>query len=98
MNNMTRGMVRIISGGLLAAVLGALGGYAGNAVAQTNAAGSASAADKISALLGDEVLARGKGLEIKRSEFGMTFGPDRVVDEVSLAVTVGRPTPKITPQ
>jgi polyisoprenoid-binding protein YceI len=36
--------------------------------------------------------------KIKRSEFGMTFGPDRVDDEVSLAVTVGRPTPKITPQ
>jgi polyisoprenoid-binding protein YceI len=36
--------------------------------------------------------------KIKRSEFGMTFGPDRVVDEVSLAVTVGRPTPKIAMQ
>jgi polyisoprenoid-binding protein YceI len=36
--------------------------------------------------------------KIKRSEFGMTFGPDRVDDEVSLAVTVGRPTPKVTPQ
>ena len=36
--------------------------------------------------------------KIKRSEFGMTFGPDRVDDEVSLSVTVGRPTPKVTPQ
>jgi polyisoprenoid-binding protein YceI len=36
--------------------------------------------------------------KIKRSEFGMTFGPDRVDDEVSLAVTVGKPTPKVTPQ
>jgi polyisoprenoid-binding protein YceI len=36
--------------------------------------------------------------KIKRSEFGMTFGPDRVEDEVALTVTVGRATPKITPQ
>jgi polyisoprenoid-binding protein YceI len=36
--------------------------------------------------------------KIKRSEFGINFGPDRVVDEVAMAVTVGKPTPKVTPQ
>jgi polyisoprenoid-binding protein YceI len=36
--------------------------------------------------------------EIKRSEYGITFGPDRVVEEVAMTVTVGKPTPKITPQ
>jgi polyisoprenoid-binding protein YceI len=36
--------------------------------------------------------------KIKRSEFGMTFGPDRVEDEVALSVTVGRATPKVTSQ
>jgi polyisoprenoid-binding protein YceI len=36
--------------------------------------------------------------KIKRSEFGMTFGADRVDDEVSLNITVGKPTPKVTPQ
>jgi polyisoprenoid-binding protein YceI len=35
--------------------------------------------------------------KIKRSEFGMTFGPDRVVDDVVMTVTVGKPTPKVTP-
>jgi polyisoprenoid-binding protein YceI len=33
--------------------------------------------------------------KIKRSDFGLTFGPDRIVDEVSMTVTVGRATPKI---
>lgn len=65
--------IRIIASGLLAAVLVAPGWYAGNAIAQTNAGGSASAAEKISKLIGDEVLARGKGLEIKRSEFDSAF-------------------------
>jgi polyisoprenoid-binding protein YceI len=36
--------------------------------------------------------------KIERSEFGMTFGPDRIEDEVSLSVTVGRATPKVTAQ
>ena len=36
--------------------------------------------------------------EIKRSEYGITFGPDRVVEEVAMTVTVGRQTPKVTPQ
>jgi polyisoprenoid-binding protein YceI len=36
--------------------------------------------------------------DIKRSEYGITFGPDRVVEEVAMTVTVGKPTPKITPQ
>lgn len=61
--------IRIMSGGLVAAALLAPGGYTGSAIAQTNTSGSASAAEKISELLGDPVLARGKGLEIKRSEF-----------------------------
>ena len=33
--------------------------------------------------------------KIKRSDFGMTFGPDRVVDDVEMTVTVGKPTPKV---
>jgi polyisoprenoid-binding protein YceI len=33
--------------------------------------------------------------KIKRSEFGMTFGPDRVVDEVEMTIVVGKPTPKV---
>ena len=36
--------------------------------------------------------------KIKRSEFGMTFGPDRVEDVVTMTVTIGKPTPKVTPQ
>ena len=36
--------------------------------------------------------------KINRSDFGMTFGADRVDDEVSLAIVVGRPIPKVTPQ
>jgi polyisoprenoid-binding protein YceI len=36
--------------------------------------------------------------EIKRSEYGITFGPDRVVEEVAMTVTVGRPTPRVRPQ
>jgi hypothetical protein len=36
--------------------------------------------------------------EIKRSEYGITFGPDRVVEEVAMTVTIGKATPKITPQ
>jgi polyisoprenoid-binding protein YceI len=36
--------------------------------------------------------------KIKRSEYGITFGPDRVVDDVAMTVTVGKPTPKVTPQ
>jgi polyisoprenoid-binding protein YceI len=36
--------------------------------------------------------------KLNRSDYGMTFGPDRVVDEVAMTVTVGKPTPKVTPQ
>jgi hypothetical protein len=36
--------------------------------------------------------------EIKRSEYGITFGPDRVVEEVAMTVTIGRPTPRVRPQ
>jgi polyisoprenoid-binding protein YceI len=36
--------------------------------------------------------------KIKRSDFGINFGPDRVVDDVAMTVTVGKPTPKVTPQ
>ena len=35
--------------------------------------------------------------KLKRSEFGMNFGPDRVVDEVSMSVIVGKKTPKVEP-
>jgi polyisoprenoid-binding protein YceI len=33
--------------------------------------------------------------DIERSKFGMTFGPDRVVDKVTIIVHVGRKTPSI---
>ena len=33
--------------------------------------------------------------KLKRSEFGMNFGPDRIVDEVAMTITVGKPTPKV---
>ena len=33
--------------------------------------------------------------KLKRSDFGMNFGPDRVVDEVSMSVIVGKKTPTI---
>jgi parvulin-like peptidyl-prolyl isomerase len=59
----------MIAHGLLLSALGAAGGFAGRALAQTNTSDTGSAADKIARLFGDEVLARGKGLEIKRSEF-----------------------------
>jgi polyisoprenoid-binding protein YceI len=36
--------------------------------------------------------------KLKRSDYGMTFGPDRVVDEVAMTVTVGKPAPKVAPQ
>jgi polyisoprenoid-binding protein YceI len=48
--------------------------------------------------LNDNGLVLRSRFEIKRSEYGITFGPDRVVEEVAMTVTVGRPTPKITPQ
>lgn len=73
MNSMTSGMVRVISGSLLAAALSTPGGYAGNAMAQTNTDTNARPADRITELFGDQVLARGKGLEIKRSEFDAAF-------------------------
>ena len=36
--------------------------------------------------------------KIKRTDFGMTFGTDSVVDDVAMTVTAGKPTPKVTPQ
>jgi polyisoprenoid-binding protein YceI len=33
--------------------------------------------------------------KIKRSEFGLSFGPDRIVEEVTMTVTVGKSTPKV---
>jgi polyisoprenoid-binding protein YceI len=36
--------------------------------------------------------------KIKRSDFGINFGPDRVVDDVALTVTVGKPTPNVRPE
>lgn len=32
---------------------------------------------------------------LKRSDFGITFGPDRIVEEVAMTITVGKPTPKV---
>jgi polyisoprenoid-binding protein YceI len=33
--------------------------------------------------------------KIKRSDFGITFGPDRIVEDVTMSVTIGKPTPKV---
>lgn len=33
--------------------------------------------------------------KLKRSDFGLTFGPDRIVEDVAMTVTVGKPTPKV---
>jgi polyisoprenoid-binding protein YceI len=33
--------------------------------------------------------------KLKRSEFGITFGPDRIEEEVTMTITVGKPTPKV---
>jgi hypothetical protein len=33
--------------------------------------------------------------KLKRSEFGITFGPDRIEEEVTMTFTVGKPTPKV---
>ena len=33
--------------------------------------------------------------KIKRSEFGITFGADRIEEEVPMTITVGKPTPKV---
>jgi parvulin-like peptidyl-prolyl isomerase len=70
---MSKQTTRILSGGLLAAALAAPGWYAGSAVAQTNAGATTKPADKITELFGDQVVARGQGLEIKRSEFDTAF-------------------------
>jgi len=66
---MTKHTTRFFSGGLLAAALAAPGWDAGGAVAPANTNSTSKSADKITALFGDQVVARGKGLEIKRSEF-----------------------------
>src|SRR5688572_28006369 len=70
---MTKQSIRFFSGGLLAAALAAPGGYAARALAQANAGAPSKPADKITELFGDQVLARGQGLEIKRSEFDSAF-------------------------
>ena len=33
--------------------------------------------------------------KLKRSEFGITYGPDRIEEEVTMTITVGKPTPKV---
>ncbi len=33
--------------------------------------------------------------KLKRSDFGLTFGPDQIVEDVAMTVTVGKPTPKV---
>ena len=61
--------MRILTVGLVAMTLLAPGWYPGSAFAQTSNSSTTTAADKITELFGDAVVARGKGLEIKRSEF-----------------------------
>jgi len=53
---------------LAAALLPPAPGFAGEAAAQTNPPATAKATDKIAELFGDDVVARGKGIEIKRSQ------------------------------
>jgi polyisoprenoid-binding protein YceI len=36
--------------------------------------------------------------ELKRSEHGITFSPEGIVEEVAMTVTIGKATPKVTPQ
>jgi polyisoprenoid-binding protein YceI len=36
--------------------------------------------------------------ELKRSEHGITFSPEGIVEEVGMTVSVGKPTPKVTRQ
>ena len=46
----------------------------------------------------DEGLVLTSKFHIKRLDFGMDFGPDRVVNEVAMTVVVGKATPEVTPQ
>jgi polyisoprenoid-binding protein YceI len=36
--------------------------------------------------------------ELKRSQHGITFSPEGIVEEVAMTVTIGKATPKVTPQ
>jgi polyisoprenoid-binding protein YceI len=36
--------------------------------------------------------------ELKRSEHGITFSPEGIVEEVAMMVTIGKATPKVTPE
>jgi polyisoprenoid-binding protein YceI len=36
--------------------------------------------------------------DLKRSEHGITFSPEGIVEEVAMTVTIGKATPKITPE
>ena len=66
---MSKLTMRILTVGLVAMTLLAPGWCPGSAFAQTSNSSTTTAADKITELFGDAVVARGKGLEIKRSEF-----------------------------
>ena len=61
------------SAGILAMALAAPGWSAGSAMGQAKSDSTSKASDKITELFGDSVVARGKGFEIKRSEFDAAF-------------------------
>lgn len=61
--------MRLFCAALFAGLLGAPVGFSPQAAAQAAGGAVSKPADKITELFGDAVLARGKGVEIKRSEF-----------------------------
>lgn len=61
--------MRLLCAALLAGLLGAPGGFTPRAAAQAGTGAVSKPADKITELFGDPVLAKGRGLEIKRSQF-----------------------------
>jgi foldase protein PrsA len=83
---MTRISLNLLCAGLVAG-LTATAGAQTNAPAGTNAPAS-KAADKIAALFGDAVIAKGKGLEIKRSQLDAA-----VLSAKSAAAAGGQPIP-----
>lgn len=61
--------MRLFCAALLAGLLGAPVGFAPRAAAQAAGGTVSKPADKITELFGDAVLAKGKGIEVKRSQF-----------------------------
>lgn len=66
---MTKRTINFFAAGLIVGVLGGPGWFAARVIAQTNASPASRPVDKLTELFGDAVLVRGKGLEIKRSQF-----------------------------